>query len=351
MLDLSLVRAPLDEPTRKTVIGEYNRLTGQSVTEEAFRHLTEQSPAGPAVHALLKGSDGRVVGHFCAYAYPLRWNGEARIGASGEYLFVHEQFRNQRIQGPSFTNAPPAFALIREICRYANDELAWDPVLLAARPEVAILHQLAGAVPMPLEVRECLLVLRPWKAFRLLRHVSRRQRLAMLVLGLFQAPPWRLLSLVPWPATRRLRPVSHPESFEPKDDSPTVRFPLDADFLAWRYGRKHHRLFRLSTEVGSMLAVKTPPRDFLRVLDTNLDLDRAAAFSLVCGLVREARRTKSLGVRWALYRNGGFPEPLLGRLRRLGLVCARRTRTVSIYTRRGQLAASEQWRFSDAAVA
>jgi hypothetical protein len=351
MLELSLVRAPLDEPTRQTVIREYNRLTGQGVTEGTFRHLTEESPGGPAVHALLRAPDDRVVGHLCAYAYPLCWNGEERIGASGEYLFVHEQFRNQRIRDARYANTAPALALIREVCRYANEELAWDPVLLTARREVSILHQLAGATPMPLELRECLLVLRPWEAFRLAQHVSRRQRVAMLVLGLFQAPLWTLISLVPWPTRKKLRPVSHPKDFHPREDLPALSFSLDSDFLAWRYWDEHHRLFGLSTETGSMLAVKTPPRRFLRVLDTNLDLDRVPLFPLVCGLVREARRKKSLGVRWALYRNGGFPKGLLGRLRRLGLVCARRTRMVSVSTRSSDLASAERWQFSDAAVA
>jgi hypothetical protein len=351
MLEFSLVRAPLDEQTRQTVIREYNRLTGQNVTEEAFRRLTEEGPVGPAVHALLKAPDDRVVGHFCLYAYPLSWNGKERIGATGEFLFVHEESRHEEIRGLPCANAPPVLTLIRTLCRYANDELTWDPVLLAARPEVAALHRLAGASPMPLEAKECLLVLRPWRAYRLMRNVSRRQRAAMLVLGLIQAPLWKCISLLPWPTANRLRPLSHPEVCQPREDSPTVRFPLGSDFLNWRYSREHHRLFGLSTESGSMLAVKTPPRDFLRVLDTNLDLDRVAVFPVLCALVREARRRKSLGVRWAVYRNGGFPERFLKKLHRLGLVCARRTRTVSIYTRCGDLASAERWQFSDAAVA
>jgi hypothetical protein len=313
--------------------------------------VTEESPAGPAAHALLKSPGDRVVGHLCVYPYPLSWNGRQRIGATGEFLFLDEASRKQRIRGLSQGSAPPALTLIRELCRYANQELAWDPVLLAARPEVAIVHRLSGAVPIPLEVRECLLVLRPWKAFRLLRYLSRRQRLAMLLLGLFQAPLWTSLSLVPWPMRKRLRPLHHPEDFQPRENRQAVSFPLASDFLAWRYRRKHHGLFGLSTEADSMLAVKTPPREFLRVLDTNLDLDRAAVFPLLCGLVREARRTRSLGVRWALYRNGGFPKGFLGRLRRLGVVSARRTRTVSVFTRCGDLTSAGEWQFSDAAVA
>lgn len=351
MLDLSLVRAPLDEPTRQAVIGEYNRLTGQSATVEAFRHLTEKSPAGPALHALLKAPGDRVVGHLCVYPYPLCWNGQQRIGATGEFLFVHEKFRREKIRNFSQGVAPPVLTLIRELCRYANQQLAWDPVLLAARPEVAIVHRLSGALPMPLEVRECLLVLRPWRAYRLAQNVSWRQRVGMLLLGMLQAPLWRLISPFPWPLIRRLRPIDDPEDCKPREDPRAVSFPLASDFLAWRYRRKHYRLLSLSTEPGSMLAVKTPPREFLRVLDTNLDLDRARVFPLLSSLVREARRNGSLGVRWALYRNGGFPQRFLRKLFRLGVVCARRKRMVSIYTRCDDLATAEQWQFSDAAVA
>ena len=351
MLNLSLARGPLDEDTRQTVIREYNRLTGQSVKMKDFRHLTEESPAGPALHALLKAPDDRLVGHLCVYPYPLYWNGEERTGARAECLFVHEQFRTERIENLPQAGTLPALALVKTLCRYANEELAWDPILLAARPKVAIVHQLAGASPMALELRECLLVLRPWRAYRSVRNASWRQRAAMLVLGLFQAPLWTLISLLPWPATRRLDPLRQPETVKPRRDLRGVSFSLCSDFLGWRYVPEHHALFGFPTEAGSMLAFTTPPRELLRVLDTNLDLDRLPAFPLLWSLVREARRRKSVGIRWAVYRNQGFPERFLRRLRRLGVVCAKRTRMVSIYSQDKDLASANWWQFSDAAVA
>jgi hypothetical protein len=350
MLELRLTRAPLDDATQNAVVREYSRLVGTPVSEEDFRRWTEGSPAGPALHGLLESSEGRVVGHCCLFPFPLYRDGRKLIGAKAEYLFVHEEFRRDQFRDLPESGEPPALRLLRDLYHHGSKRLGWDPILISAPPEVASLHQLAGASEVSFDLFECLLTLRPWRASRLSPNLSPVQRVAIFLIGACQWLAWRLLGGLLWRRGRDLRPLADLGTIRPRSDTRGMTFSLDAEFLAWRYPKSGFGLYELGSAEGTLLAATNSPRDYLRVVDWNLDLERVSVSSLIAGLVRHARRGRNLGVRWALYSHPNLPKRLVARLRSLGFVCARRKRQICVYTRNPDLASPALWQFSDMVV-
>ena len=347
MLELRLTRAPLDDATRSAVIGQFSRLVGRPVLDDDFRRWTERSPAGPALHALLTSAEGRVVGHCCLFPFPLYRDGQRLIGAKAEYFFVHEEFRRDQFRDLPESNQLPALRLLRELYRHGSEQLGWDPILISAAPEVAALHRFAGAFAVNFDLFECLLTLRPCRASRLTPNLSSVQRAAILLIGTCQSLAWGLLQGLFWHRGRDLRPLSDLETIRPRSDTCGMTFSLDAEFLSWRYPKSGFDLYELGSEAGTFLAATNSPRDYLRVVDSNLDLEHVSICSLIAGLIRQARRGRNLGVRWAVYDHPKLPQRLVSRLRSLGVFCARRKRQICVYTKDRDLASTARWQFSD----
>jgi hypothetical protein len=350
MLELLLARAPLDGHWRSTIVREYCRLTGAAVSEEDFRRWTEQSPAGAALHALLKTGDGRIVGHCCLFPFPLYIDGRRLVGAKSEYLFLHEEFRRAEIDNLPTPECLPALSLLKRLYRHGSEALGWDPILISAPPEVAVLHRLAGALPVELNLFECLLVLRPWSASRRTPNLSFAERMAIFLVGSVQCLMWRALCRLCCGRVRSVRPLGDPGGIRPRTDQSGMTCPLDEEFLSWRYPKAGFELYELGSEAGSFLAATNSSGDYLRVVDSNLDFDRVGTLRLVAGLVGQARRRRSVGVRWALYDGQNRGERFARKLRSLGLICARRKRRISIYAKNRDLARAERWQLGDVIV-
>lgn len=347
MLELRLARGPLDEASRRAVVQEYGRLAGTPAGQDDFRRWTEQSPAGPALHGLLRAPDGRLAGHCCLFPFPLCRDGRRLVGAKAEYFFVHEDFRKDPIANLPGSGQPPALGLLKALYRHGSEQLGWDPILISAAPEVAVLHRLAGAVAVHFELTECLLILRPLGAARLTPNLSRLRRMILVLVGAGQMLVWRLVGGLCRGRAKSLRALLDPGAIRPRADLGGITFPLDPEFLSWRYPKSGFELLEVALEPGTLLAVTSSTSDYLRVVDSNLDLDRVGVFALVAALVRQARRCGSLGVRWAVYDHPSLSGRFIRKLRSLGLICARHKRLICMYTKDRDSASAAQWQFSD----
>ncbi len=63
MLNLRIVRGPLQEHENEAILSEYNRLAKAVIPMNEFVHWVQKTPLGPAWHALLETDEKRIVGH------------------------------------------------------------------------------------------------------------------------------------------------------------------------------------------------------------------------------------------------------------------------------------------------
>jgi len=99
MLDLRIIRGPLEGSENRQILSEYNRLTKARIPLNEFEHWVQKSPAGPAWHAILQTVGGRIVGHTSLIPLKTSFATEQLIPAKSEFSFVHEDFRSAKING------------------------------------------------------------------------------------------------------------------------------------------------------------------------------------------------------------------------------------------------------------
>jgi hypothetical protein len=64
-------------------------------------------------------------------------------------------------------------------------------------------------------------------------------------------------------------------------------------------------------------------------------------------LIRIAMTEKRSGVRWAVYEDGGYSQPLIAAMQEFGFLCAPRVRTLFFYPAGSRSLAPESWKMSD----
>jgi hypothetical protein len=353
MLNLEVVRGPLpSDQDYQSIFAEYTRLTRAHVAERLMHRWCKDSPAGPALHALLRTDEGRIVGHACIIPFPIEVNGKRRTAGKVEYLFVHEDFRRQAVRGLEACRVHASILMLQQLYRHATEQLQWDPILVSAIPGVDNLHLLAGCRPMMLPLFECLLIRRPWNACRFTPNLSRAKRLALLLLGLPQTCAWAAARPLLLRRGRNLASLPMTVDLPSLADEEKARFSSDPDYLSWRYPEEgFQRLGFANRPNNYVITQKGSPRNYLRICQSNLDSLDFPVLSLIVGLMGQARSCHALGVRWAIYDNGRPPAAVVNKLKRLGFACVRRQRKVLIYTRRQELADPSCWSFDDSLVA
>ena len=344
MLSMRITRAPLSPEENEVILGEYNRLTGAKIPLHEFVHWVQNSPEGPAWHAILETDDGRIVGH--TSVFPLRTEyGERRlIPAKSEYSFLHEDFRREKIRGYETVSRPAFIILLDALFKHCQD-FGWGPIFASTNEKNQVFTRKVGLRPIEFPLWECLLVLRPGRAARETPNLTKWQRAGLFAAGVAQRTLWRIATLV-LPSANGIKNVAiEQEGVKPEQHK--FSFFEDAASLGWRYFDGQYLRFGFEQSTADhLLAKRGSPSGYLRVCQWRLE-STDSIFPILTSLVHEARRERALGVRWAVYDGDAAAEGLVKEMRRAGFLCVRRKRTVMIHKKDEQFLDPSLWRIND----
>lgn len=345
MLNLRIVRGPLEVGEYETILKQYNRMTSAQIPLEEFIHWVRNGPAGPAWHAFLETEEDGIVGHTSLIPFRVHWNGTEIVPAKSEYSFLREEFRTTKIRGFENSNRPPWQIFSDQFFRHCN-AIGWGPLWLTTAPVLMRWGPSNKFYPTNIPLWECLLVLEPWSAAWKTPNLSRGQRILLCLVGVFQRIGWSLFSLVsPCPMGIRSIPISDGPSPECNG---SLSFFEDRESLQWRYLPGQYERLALDPEGREYVIVKKGSSDrYLRVCQWRLDPDRPIR-PLVTKLVQMAREENALGVRWAVYGDDERAANLACRMSWLGFLSARRVRTLLVSAKEQDFLSSKKWKLTDA---
>jgi hypothetical protein len=345
MLNMRIVSAHLADEEYRTILNEYNRLTLAGIPVNEFRRWVQDSPEGPAWHALLQTDEGRVVGHTSVLPLRARYHEKRLVAGMSEYSFLHEDFRKLKIRGYENISRPPFIILLDRLFQHCQ-EVGLGPIFASTNEKNQLFTRKVGLRPAEFPLMECLLILSPSGAARHTPNVSRNQRAALYVVGLAQRSVWSIARHVPTKnngvhAVARWSEVSWPEPER-------LSFYEEEESFRWRYLADQYVHYTISEGAHDYIVAKRGKEDrFLRVCQYHLSSADSVS-SVVRTLIEQARTDKAIGVRWAVYDDGGLSEGIVGKLKRLGFLCAPRTRIVMVHKNFPDYLQPAMWRMSDA---
>jgi hypothetical protein len=345
-LTLRIVQGPLEPHENGVILSDYNRLTSSQIPMPEFLHWIQNSPEGPACHAILETDSHEIVGHQCLI--PLRATCEGRrfIAAKSEYAFLREEFQANRIRGFEEWKGPKHIVAAHQLfqhCRAAG----WGPFLIVNPDAARQRRGFYGFRATDFILSECLLVLRPWLAVRETPNLVRWQRVLLGLAGSVQQIGWSPINFLP-AGNGRIRSVRVSGGALPNDDS-GLSFFEDEESLRWRYLEGQYQRLAMDAKGEDYMIVKKGARDsYLRVCQWKLSADRQVTFSLIASLVQMAQKQKALGIRWAIYGEDAAKATLVRRLRRFGFLCASRIRTLMINANEKEFLVAGRWNLNDA---
>ena len=345
MLNLSVVRGPLEEHRNKEILREFNRLTNSHVPIKDYCRWVENSPEGPAWHALLTTENSRIAGHICLIPLRAEYEGKRLVVARTEYFFVHEDFRSEKVHGLENSFLSPAILLLDQLYRHCWEK-GWGPFLVSAAKEIQPFHELVGCRAVDFPLHECLFLTRPWKAAKQTPNLNGVKRLALWAVGLVQGMAWQAARVA---LTLRSEAVSSrgvDEAPDAKNACGIVLF-ADQESLAWRYPAGSYVLLNDEKEPRSYAIAKmSSGGDYLRVCQWQLESVRSAG-KLVRSLLLQAQSGGTAGVRWAVFADDDMAANLVHSLRKLGFLCAARVRRLLVYSEDPAFFDASKWRLSD----
>lgn len=343
MLNLRLMRGPLRDEENDAILREYNRLTASRIPMDEFANWVQKSPAGPAWHAILETDEGRIVGHTSLFPFRTQYGGPELIPAKSEYSFLHEDFRKDKIRGFEKASRAAFVVLLDQLFQHCQRE-GWGPIFASTNEKNQAFTRRVGLQPAEFQVWECLFILRPVNAARRTPNLSQRQRAMLFGGGVLQRTLWTL-ARIPLAGVNGVRPIG--VSDEALDPAPgQLSFFEDADSLRWRYLDRQYVRFSLAAAPSDyLIAKKGAPDRYLRVCQWRIQ-SPAAVRSLVVALLREAAAERAMGVRWAVYDDESSEE-ITQRMRRMGFLCARRTRIVMVHKKDAEFLSPAMWKMND----
>lgn len=348
MLKICISRGPLAQSENQAVLQQYNEHTSSRIPMEEFLHWVQESPSGPAWHAMLRDCErsDEIVGHTCLIPMPASYRGEDLIAAKAEYSFVRASARTARVEGFETSARPKFIILTGELFRRCGDE-GWGPFVISTTPALHPFGRSVGCSVASFPLTECLLILNPWMAARATPNLSTMQRIGMGVAGGLQWFPWRAATLALARGANGVGPVRARNASGGVDDA-RLTFFEDAASARWRYPDEEYAQIELQGGAGSWIRIKRGSAErYLRVCQYQLHSDRPS-LALIARLVGNARAERALGVRWAVYGDDSRAKELVGRLRRFGFLCAPRVRRLLIHSDRADFQTSATWNLSDA---
>jgi hypothetical protein len=347
MLNLRIVRGPLQPRENEAILYDYNRLTKAVIPLSEFVHWVQNGPMGPAWHAILETDEKQIVGH--TSLIPLRTANGAPglVPAKSEYSFLHEDFRSMPIREFENVKRPKFLILVDQLFQHGK-RLGWDPIFVSTREAVHPLSRRVGCKQAEFPLWECILVNKPVGAARHTPNLKRKQRAGLLLAGVSQRVIWPVLSF-----TLSNGNGIHPDAIDAGIQEPNtarLSFFEDPESLKWRYLQGQYVRFGFDASPGEYLIAKRGSEEkYVRVCQWQLTSGRSLD-SVLSALVRSARQDNAIGVRWAVYDNDAMAPVLVNRMRKLGFLCARRTRTLMINTGQPSFYAPSAWGVNDSLV-
>src|SRR5262249_34352978 len=192
-------------------------------------------------------------------------------------------------------------------------------------------------------VSECLLIAKPWRAARHTPNLRPWQRTTLCLVGALQQAALitaRLLS----PQSNSIRPVPIDAGFSDIESLGLLFFP-DPESLQWRYPSAQYGRLQIDDQ-DYVIFKKGSPDRYLRVCQWHLSAGQPW-FSLLAKLANAAKERGALGVRWAVYADDESSRKIVQRMKRFGFLCARRARTLLVYSQNHNLLSSDGWNLTD----
>lgn len=343
MLNMRITRGPLADAEYAAILSEYNRLTLAAIPMNEFLRWVQDSPEGPAWHAILETNDQRIAGHTSVLPVRAEFQGKHLMSGMSEYSFVHEDFRKMKIRGMEDVSRPPFIILLDALFKHCIQQ-GCEPVFASTNEKNQIFTRKVGLRPAEFPLRECLLVLRPVGAAKHTPNLEPKQRVALLAVGVAQKVFRAVLS----PFARK-KPAIHsvPIGSEALHrDLARLSFYEEKESLRWRFIPEQYILYMSGTPPDYLIAKRGRENRYLRVCQYRLrSADSVVPF--ICELLEQARKDKAIGIRWAVYDEGGSTDAIVAKLCRLGFLCARRTRIVMVHKDFPAYLQPSAWKMSD----
>lgn len=346
MLKLRIVQGPLEDSLNEAILSGYNSFNTSDVSLENYRRWTQESPEGPACHALLQTDGGEMVGHCCLFPFRMKYGDAQLIAGKAEYYFIKKSYRTEKIHGFERSQMPAAVILLEQLYRHCRT-LHWDPCIASSPKEVQVLHRMAGCLPVTFRLFECLLILKPARGAYTTPNLTAKQRVVLFLTGAVQRTAWSL-ALPFVPRTNGTCSVRISDKKKPAPEPSMLRFAEDTDFLVWRYPEsQYYRVGAHNASNDFVIAKRGSESCYLRVCQYRLDSETLPLSSVLINLIATARAQHALGVRWAVYGEGEMPARLIRAMRKLGFLCVPRERTFLVYTSVRELLQPNRWNLTD----
>jgi hypothetical protein len=344
-LNLRIVRGRLHPRENEMILSEYNRrIESPRIPLQEFLHWIQDSPEGPAWHAILESEAHGIVGHQCFIPLGAHWQGRRVIAGKSEYTFLREDYQTTKIRGLETVKRPTHIVAAHQLVERCQAE-GWGPFLISTIPSLRR-RGFYGFIATNFPLWECLLVLRPISAARETQNIPRWQKWGLLVGGMVQRTAW-------WPAAL-LAPRHAAFRSSPTTGRPPARclrslsFFEDSESLRWRYpAGDYQRLAIKGQDSDYVICKKGSASQYMRICQWSLD-GSELSLSQIAGLVRVAQGDGAIGVRWAIYGLDESAQTLVRRLRRFGFLCVPRARILQIKSNEKEFLIPESWNLTDA---
>jgi hypothetical protein len=343
-MTLRIVRGPLKPNENESILSQYNQLAAVRIPMQEFLHWVQDSPEGPAWHAILETDEGEIVGH--TSLIPLRGTYHRRrlIAAKSEYSFIREEFRASQIQGFERSGQLKNLLYIDQLFQCCRSE-GWGPLFISTSNAFHRVFRSIACYPVEITVWECLLVLRPLHAGRKTPNLMNWQRASLGLAGVFQRGAWSCLAPLSRQPTE-IRAVRMSDCL-PSNEQLGLSFFGDSDARLWRYLEGQYEGIVWDAKGGGHLVTKIGSGDrYLRVCQWHLN-GGLPSLPLVKTLVGMAEKQRALGIRWAVYGNTDAAGKLARALRNFGFLCAQRTRTLLVNSAEKEFLLPETWNLND----
>jgi hypothetical protein len=345
LMNLRVLRGPLESRQNAAILHHYNNLSSSKIPISEFLHWVQDGPDGPAWHAILESELGEIVGHCAVIPMRGRFSEETLVAGKAEYAFILAEYQTAKIQGLESLGKPRNAILIRELFQRCTEE-GIGPLFIstsaARRRSLSSLGLTATVFP----VSEFLFVLRPLRAARKTPNLQRWQRMSVGLAGILQRGGWPLIRLL-WQLRSKGRPGSTIEYCR-LPEATGLSFFEDRASARWRFLPNQYPRIGHSPDGEQYAVAKTGSGDrYLRVCHWRVEEGQSSE-SLVNELIERAISERALGVRWAIYGWGETFRELGQSLRRLGFLCARRERTILVYSKDPAFLVPTNWKLNDA---
>lgn len=344
MLNMRIARGPLLQEEYAAILNGYNRLTSANIPMNEFLRWVQNSPDGPAWHAILETDEGRIVGHTSVLPVRAGFQNRHLVSGMSEYSFVLEEFRKIKIKGMESVSRPTFIILLDRLFQHCIQQ-GCEPIFASTNEKNQIFTRKVGLRPAEFPLRECLLTLRPLAAARHTPNLNAKQRAALFSLGLAQSALWTLVQpFAQGEAGVHALPIGAETLCL---DQSRLSFYEERESLLWRFIPEQYILYMFEQASRDYLIVKRGRADrYLRVCQYRFS-EPSLIGPAVRTLLKQARIDGAIGVRWAVYDEGARAEEIVAKLRRLGFLCARRTRVLMVHKDFTSYLQPSAWTMSD----